>query len=253
MISLLLAFALQTEHPAPEVAGEPALPAQPPDDRERFIPIPGGGYVHRERRPDGSEVRRVVLPAVLLLREGPIELFACAEGGKEYESLFRLVCDVGALDIALTLSGLSKGPTPDAAGPDAREGDRALVFVQWTLPDGSACTVSSHDLVLDAHRQAAMPRTGWTYVARVTELIDTFTGEHTGRLLLTATRSRSLITTWRDDGSAILQNPLVPDALDDARYNAYTERLPEAGTRALVILRAPAAEELVELRRAEER
>jgi hypothetical protein len=202
--------------------------------------MPGGGYIHTARERDRT-VRRVVVPAILLMREGAIELFACGEGGKDHESIFRVEADVSQLDLALVLIGLEKGVTPDRTrgegGNARREGDRVAVLVQWEENDRTI-TRWSHDLILDTQTGRPMPRRGWTFLGAIDELVDPITGRPIGRHILLAARSRSIVTTFRDVTS-ILDNPISETAEDDTRYVPNAELLPEVGTRVRIIFRAP--------------
>lgn len=220
---------------------EPTLPERAPEGDPAFVRMPGGGYIHTARE-GGHEVRRVVVPAALLMREGPIELFACGEGGKDHESIFRIEADVQQLDLALVLIGLRKGPTPDRADEQRRTGDRVAVLAQWEEGDRTV-TRWSHDLILDTRTRQPMPRCGWTFVGTIAEIMDTVTGRPTGRHILLAAQSRSVVTTFRDTTS-ILDNPLSEPAADDERYVPNTELLPSAGTRVRLIFRAPFEGEL---------
>src|SRR5436190_21011080 len=102
-------------------------------DREDFVaPIQGGGFIFERRDVDGKRIGGVVVPGVVLVTRGLVELFGCGEGGKEHETVIRLESNVQALDLALTSAGFKRGKLPpktDISLPD--QGARLLILVQW--------------------------------------------------------------------------------------------------------------------------
>jgi hypothetical protein len=199
-----------------------------------YVPLPGGGYQYEKRVKEVIE-SGVVVPGRILMNRGVIELLACAEGGKEHESVLRIDCDIQALDLALRLSGYKNGPVPEALGEEGNQGQRLVALVQWKSGEKTV-TYRAEDLVISVKRRGPMPRVGWTYVASFVE-VDNPGAPKKKTPVLAATGTRSLITTWRDP-SSILDNPL-PDAVDDTAFAANHVVLPDAGTRVAVILRAP--------------
>src|SRR5260370_669407 len=92
-------------------------------DREDFVaPIQGGGFIFERRDVDGKRIGGVVVPGVVLVTKGLVELFGCGEGGKEHETIVRLDSNVQALDLALTSAGLKRGKLPSK--PDLTEPDQ---------------------------------------------------------------------------------------------------------------------------------
>jgi hypothetical protein len=217
-------------------------------EREDFVaPIQGGGFIFERRDVDGKRVGGVVVPGVILVTKGLVELFGCGEGGKEHETVIRLESNVQALDLALTSAGLKRGKLPskpDLNLPD--QGSRVLVLVQWIDKDGKLVTHRSEDLLVSMRRNAPMPRVGWTYVGTWMEVADPTSpkGEKKHKVLA-ATGSRSLVTTFRDR-SALLDNPLE-EAVDDTLFGSNYMLLPQTGTPVRVILRAPTAAERGEI------
>lgn len=207
-----------------------------------------GGYQFTRKLDGGETVSGAVVPAMVILNRGLIELFGCIEGGKEHESILRLECDVQQLDLALRLSGFRRGPVPETLGADAPQGTRAVVLVQWT-EDGKSITHRVEDLVISVKRRGTMPRVGWTYVALLVETEDHTAPGRKGPKVLAATGSRSLLTTWRDR-SSLLDNPL-PDAVDDTAFAANHVLLPAQASTVAVIIRTPTKAEREEIARLE--
>ncbi len=231
-------------------------PLQEPDvdlqkkvaDREDFVaPIQGGGFIFERRDVDGKRIGGVVVPGVVLITKGLIELFGCGDGGKEHETVIRLEANVQALDLALTSAGLKRGKLPSKTDVSlADQGSRVLILVQWVAKDGSIVTYRSEDLIVSIRRNSPMPRVGWTYVGQWMDVADPTSpkGEKKHKVLA-ATGSRSLITTFRDR-TALLDNPLE-EAVDDTLFGSNYMLLPESGTPVRVILRSPTAAERADI------
>jgi len=217
-------------------------------EREDFVaPIQGGGFIFERRDLDGKRIGGVVVPGVILVTKGLVELFGCGEGGKEHETIIRLDSNVQALDLALTSAGLKRGKLPskpDLAEPD--QGSRVLILVQWVDKNGKLVTHRSEDLIVSMRRNSPMPRVGWTYVGNWMDVADPTSpkGEKKHKVLAAA-GSRSLITTFRDR-SALLDNPLE-EAVDDTLFGSNYMLLPQTGTPVRVILRSPTATERGEI------
>jgi hypothetical protein len=217
-------------------------------EREDFVaPIQGGGFIFERRDVDGKRIGGVVVPGVVLVTRGLVELFGCGEGGKEHETVIRLESNVQALDLALTSAGLKRGKLPskpDLSLPD--QGSRVLVLIQWIDKDGKLVTHRSEDLLVSMRRNAPMPRVGWTYVGQWMDVADpTSPKGESKHKVLAATGSRSLVTTFRDR-STLLDNPLE-EAVDDTLFGSNYMLLPQTGTPVRVILRAPTAAERGEI------
>lgn len=250
-MSILLAVALfapQTDELKPEwVETEPALPDKAEEGNPDMIPLKGGGYLHFEKKENGERVSRAVIFGKVALQEGLIELFICAEGGKDYESAVVTACDVQQLDLSLVLSGMKKGALREKLGePTKGEGSRVLVFAQWKDGDGEVRTCRVEDLVHDVVRKRTMPRVGWTYVGAWEDDVDAVTQQPNGKKFLRAVRSRTLLATFHDPG-ALLDNPIVTQARDDTSYHANRAALPPSGTDLKIFFRLPTADELKEI------
>jgi hypothetical protein len=207
----------------------------------------GNGFIFERRDEKGKKIAGVVVPGVVLVTRGLVELFGCGEGGKEHETILRLECDVQSLDLALTSAGLKRGRLPSKADiSEANQGSRVLALVQWTGEDGKSVTYRSEDLVVSTRRQSPMPRVGWTYVGAWAEMPDPASpkGEKKHKVLAAA-NSRSYVTTFRDQ-SALLDNPLE-EAIDDTIFAANYMLLPRSGTPVRVIFRTPTQPELKEI------
>jgi hypothetical protein len=207
----------------------------------------GHGFIFERKDEKGKRIAGVVVPGIVLVTRGLVELFGCGEGGKEHETILRLECDVQSLDLALTSAGLKRGKIPSKSDlTEAGQGSRVLVLVQWTNDSGQSVTYRSEDLVVSLRRQATMPRVGWTYVGSWVEVPDPASpkGERKHKVLAAA-NSRSYVTTFRDQ-TALLDNPLE-EATDDTIFAANYMLLPHSGTPVRVIFRNPTDGELAEI------
>jgi hypothetical protein len=226
---------------------EPAMPVTAEEAKKAgYLTLKGGGY--QFERKDGAV--GVAVPGTILMNRGVVELFACAIGGKEHESVVRIECDIHSLDLALGLCDFKRGKVPAKLSSGEEQGERLIVLVQWT-DGGKTVTHRAEDLILHAGLDRVMPRVGWTYVGdwvEVTDPMSTPTEKKTYKVLAAAA-SRSLMTTWRDS-STLLDNPL-PDAIDDTLYAANPLVAPAPGTSVLVILRPPTKAEREEIAKTE--
>ena len=217
-------------------------------ERADFVaPIQGGGFIFERRDGDGKRLGGVVVPGVIMVNRGLVELFGCGEGGKEHETIFRLETNIQGLDLALTSAGFRRGKLPTKTDINqADQGSRVLILVQWVDKDGKLVTYRSEDLVVSMRRNTTMPRVGWTYVGHWMEVADPTSpkGERKHKVLA-ATGSRSLVTTFRDR-TALLDNPLE-EAVDDTLFGANYMILPKPGTPVRVIFRSPTATERTEI------
>ena len=207
----------------------------------------GNGFIFERKDEKGRKVAGVVVPGIVLVTRGLVELFGCGEGGKEHETVLRLECDVQSLDLALTSAGLKRGRLPSKSDiSEAGQGSRVIALVQWTGEDGKSVSYRSEDLVVSTRRQRSMPRVGWTYVGAWSEMPDPASpkGEKKHKVLAAA-NSRSYVTTFRDR-SALLDNPLE-EAIDDTIFAANFMLLPRSGTPVRVIFRTPSEAEFKEI------
>jgi hypothetical protein len=261
LLALLASGAAAQDRPDPEKGDQPdpkliVPPVQEPDvaldgDVEKrpgvVAVLPGGGgYLFERKDEAGKKMAGVVVPGIVLVTRGMVELFGCGLGGKEHETVMRLECDVQALDLALTSASFKRGRLPTDPRKELPLGSRVVILVQWTGPDGKTVTHRSEDLVVSLRRHAPMPRVGWTYVAQWAEVLDPTDPKGLRRhRQLAAANTQSYVATFRDR-SALLDNPLE-EAVDDTVYAANWMVLPKPGTPVRVIFRTPTTDELVEI------
>jgi len=167
----------------------------------------------------------VRVPGRVNMTQGPIELLACAPGGRTHESV--LVLDVEPIHVqtGLLLIGLQPGQSVRIEGdPVVQREVPFVVDVTWEL-QGVKSEYRGEDLVLEVKSKETMPRTYWV-----------FTGSQIKDGQFMAQEEKSIITTYRFPYT-IIDNPL-PSGTDDETYVANTVVLPPVGTLVTLILSA---------------
>jgi len=169
--------------------------------------------------------------------EGPIELFACAPGGKTHESVLVLDCVPRGLQAGLLALGLEPG-TPFSVDEDGTAhsptGDLVEVLVRWTDATGTAREAHAEDWVLRAGAGEPMARGGWVFAGSQEVAMP----DGNGAPSFAADEGRTLIATYHDS-SSILETPDEAAGDDDA-FLVNPEVVPAVGTEVAVILRAAA-------------
>jgi len=197
------------------------------------------------------ERSEIVVEGQICLKQGPIELFACAPGGKDHESVVVLRCKPQNLHLALISLGLRDraelgGVGPKYLGdPTPPAGDLIVVEVEYEL-DGKVVRHRAEDLIVNVRQGRSMARAGWVFAgSSFAAEEDPETGKPTGRRIYLANRYRSIVTTYHDP-TALVDNPTREGGNDDM-FVANGELLPAPGTRAKVYFRLPTPEERKEM------
>ena len=165
--------------------------------------------------------RTVTVNGRVNMREGLVEVLACAEGGKLHESV--LVLDAVPHDIQAALLLIGLKPAGGAPSDDVRPpGDPVNVWVEWKK-GARPSRVRGEKLVLNKPRGRTMRRTHWN-----------FTGSHTSEYGFAADNGKTVVATYYDP-SAILNSPLK-NSYDDTLYYANTARVPPVGTPVRLVL-----------------
>src|SRR5262249_30730981 len=82
-------------------------------ERADFVaPIQGGGFIFERRDTDGKRIGGVVVPGVIMVNRGLVELFGCGEGGKEHETI--------SGSKPTSRDSTSPSPRPDSGGESSR-------------------------------------------------------------------------------------------------------------------------------------
>ena len=183
--------------------------------------------------------RKVSLPATVVKQgkylelKGAIEFVLVSEGGKEYESL--LVTKLTPLNIhsALLAIGLPKGK-PAAQG-QLPKGQPVRVFVEYQQ-QGKALRCPVEEWIYNFKTNRPMSAGPWIFTGSAPAR-----DPATGKSILQASLTRSIIGLHGTDASALLQNPR-PEQAQENTYSANLKALPPAGTPVRIVLervRAP--------------
>ncbi len=223
LLSLFRSAACPALIPALLLAGEVFFPACAVGAASE--PITKGGvrfYQHQNR---------IEMDGKFCLTEGPIELFACARGGKEYESIITLDANPEILHFCLLLMGLKPGeigPKFQGDPKNAPTGSPVVVKVKWKAQEGEKI-VRGEKLCWNVTDRRPMRQTTWVFVGSK-KLKD----RKTGKEIYWANVEKSVITVFWDP-FAVLDLPLALGANDEA-YVVNKHLVPKVGTKCPVIL-----------------
>jgi hypothetical protein len=161
----------------------------------------------------------ITMPARVNMQKGLIELVACSNGGKVWESIFVADVEPRDLNLALLLLGLNfKGGVKFQGDATLPEGDKVIVFVE---KDGKRRRVE--DYVWDVPRKAPMERAGWV-----------FSGSKFINGQFGAQVTRTLIATQHDPYT-ILDNPM-PTGADSSEFEVNSQVTPPVGTTVTLVI-----------------
>ncbi|HUS57217.1 MAG TPA: YdjY domain-containing protein [Planctomycetota bacterium] len=198
------------------LAGE-NIAAQPPPEAPAKDPI----RIDRKKKV-------IEIDGKICLDEGALELLACTEGGKEYESLISLQGEPWKIHVALLLLGLKPGGGAASQG-DATlpTGDTVIIEVQWEQ-DGKTIRKRCEDLLFDSKQQKTMEHVEWVFVG------SRFEKDENGNEFYMANRDKSVVTVFHDPYT-IIDIPLETGA-DDTVYVASKQHVPPKETPIVLII-----------------
>jgi len=166
---------------------------------------------------------------------GAIEYLVVARGGKEYETVFVASPPAREIHDALRKVGLHPGPSAEAGrGP---RGQPVRIFVDYRL-DGRPVRRPADEFVLrvrpktpKASGSSAQPlaAAGWPFTGSGHAV-----NPETGRQILRASLTGSIVALHPTDPSCLFQNPR-PEAAQQNIYRANAAELPPPGTAVRVV------------------
>lgn len=177
-----------------------------------------------------ADRKRVVLLGEVCLREGLLELFACAKNSKEHESIVTIGVKPYLIHAALLVIGAKKGRpvqyTPEFTPP---EGEKIAVHVRWRDSDGTVRDVRAQEWICkaDSTEEMSIP---WV-----------FTGGSIGKdpnnkSYYLADVTGELIGVSNFAGT-ILDVPIESSVNnDELLFEPFTERIPPVGTGVTLVL-----------------
>lgn len=251
---LLLAASCATPSSDGEVAGDGASPGGPSAVRSGSAPRSLAGSAAEPLADQAEEEFRQLLAEMgvryfparheleidgwVNMREGLVEVFACAPEGKTHEAVVVLDCVPSGLHAGLLALGLREG-TPVEFGTDGTyrppTGDGVEVLVRWFDPAQGLQIARAEDWVWNQVEERAMEHGDWIFAGSFLQEISNDPSQAT----YAANYVKSLVTTYHD-ASSILENPF-PAGADDTLYYANDHAVPAVGTPLTVVFR-PAGE-----------
>ncbi len=230
-----VAWAQAVDSTADAAAGGDA-PATPPED-EKVLPaprLPDPESAKQMPEPDrvwiDVENDQVLVDGYVSLREGYLEMFACLVGTKEHESIVAAETRAATVHAALLAVGAMQGRPvqykPDFAPPT---GSEIEIEVRWLDPQGKWQSVRAQEWIRDASTKKEMTQP-WVFAGS-----DFWTDESTGKKFYMAEQGDFICVS--NFTSATLDVPIESSQANDGLlFEAFTERIPELGTRVRMVL-----------------
>ncbi|MDR3111243.1 MAG: YdjY domain-containing protein, partial [Planctomycetaceae bacterium] len=227
----------QAEQDAREIAAPPIV-----DDETKLVKLDPTSRVWVEKDDDGR--KRVIVLGVVVLRDKPIELFACRRRSKEHESIVALNVKPNLIHAALLLTGAKPGKPvefmPKFVPPS---GEQIDVRVRWLDKDGKRQECPAADWIAMANEFDEVKQDDGS-VKKVKRTMNThwvFTGSTTFKddenvTHYVADETGEIIGTSNFVGS-ILDVPIESsDQNSTLMFEANTERIPSLGTPVTLVL-----------------
>ena len=168
--------------------------------------------------------RRVLIPAVVNIREGFIEYFCTTGYGAVHETVLRT--EVLPVEVHLAMLLVSRGnqipATPPASGEEGIEGPAVKVFVEWT-EGGHSFSVEAGAMVRNEEKGASLSGIGWIY-----------NGSRMRKNVFLA-QSEGCIAAVMEVPNALI-NSKDPRRRNDDIWRAEKGRIPPVGTRVSLVL-----------------
>ncbi len=207
------------------LAGACVMPAGAAEDAGPKVVRKGGVALYPEEK-------RIEINGRFCLAEGPIELLACAAGGKEYESIIALDVNPEILHFCLLLLKLKpgdKGPEFQGDPEHMPSGSPVTVKVRWKDANGAEKSVPAEELCWNNYEKRTMEPTPWVFSgSRMVK------DPNTGNQVYWANVDKSVIVVYRDPFS-VLDLPTAASANDEA-FVVNKQVVPPVGTACTVIL-----------------
>lgn len=228
MLAALLAAAAGCSGPA-EPPPAPPSPTQPGTS--------GAGAAAPDLLVD-EKTRTVCVPAIVVQQgqylelKGAIEYVLVAKGGKRYETLFETERPAADIHNALARIGLGRGVP--ATADDPPRGQRVNLLVEYPS-GGQTVRRPVGDFLIDQTTGRSVPPGPWIYTGS-TEAVD----PDTGRPMLAASLTQSIVGLHVGDPSPLVQNPR-PESRRENVYRANAQALPPVGTAVRLVFERPVA------------
>jgi len=218
--------------PADPRAGPSTRSASGPASRPagRTVPLYPGVVINWAER-------QVELEASVVMRQGPLELFACSPRTREYESILRVRARPWHIYLAMGLIGLRPGHPPYWDAGQKRmvpaTGDRVDLFVRYPCPEGAdSGTAAERTVPIRAwmrmrNTKAPMPRRSWVFAGSVRFEDGAFAADVEGTVVTVVDFASALIALSESHTADNASLWLEPDP----------QRIPPVGTRCTLLIR----------------
>lgn len=177
-----------------------------------------------------SKNHQVVIGGEIVLREGPLELFACLKGTKEHEAVVAVRSKAYLVHAGLLAVGAEAGQ-PAIFVPEYRpaSGTTIDVEVEWMGNDGASRRAKAQDMVRLAKTKEPMTQ-DWVFGG------SGFYDDPVEKVRYYQAESGDLICV-SNFPSATLDLPIESSQANEALlFEANTDRIPPVGTEVKVIL-----------------
>jgi hypothetical protein len=177
-----------------------------------------------------GEKRRLLLPASVCLREGPLEMFLCRTNTKEHEAIVHVDADARLIHTALIAAGGTPGTTVKWEPKyQPATGSVIKVSVRY-MENGKEVTRPAQDWVRVMKTKKAMTD-DWVFAGSMF-----FDNPDDPTKKFYAANSGDVICVSNFE-TAMLDVPVnSPKDNDELQFEAFTERIPPTGTKVTVIL-----------------
>jgi hypothetical protein len=164
-------------------------------------------------------------------REGPIEMFVCTRGTKEYESVVSVKTQAFVIHAALLSLGAKPGsPARFTPTYTPASGTKIAIELQWVGVDGKPHKARAQDWIRNVRTKQAMTH-DWVFAGS-----GFWTDPQTGQKHYQAEGGDFICVS--NFPSAMLDLPIEStQANQGLLFEAFSKRIPPLGTRVRVILR----------------
>jgi hypothetical protein len=175
--------------------------------------------------------KAVIMDGEVCFREGPIEMFACTRGTKEYESVVSVNTQAFVIHAALLSLGAKPGaPARFTPTYTPARGTEIAIELHWVGPDGKPHKSRARDWIRNVRTKQAMTH-GWVFAGS-----GFWTDPQTGQKHYQAEGGDFICVS--NFPSAMLDLPIEStQANQGLLFEAFSKRIPPLGTRVRVILR----------------
>ncbi len=231
---IVLGCGVRGEQPPaqPATAGPQDQPAKPASDQNTANADPNIVYLTKENNLwIDKKQKQIVMKGTVAVREGNLEMFACPQQSKEYESIVAVAArDMSAVHAGLLALGAKKGhPARFNEKFIPADGTKIDVKVRWTDKEGKRQESPAQDWVRNMKTGKALEY-GWVF-AGSGFFVDPDSGEK--RYLA---NDGDFICVVNFGDSMLDLSIESPKAWSEHVFEPFTQRIPPKGTEVELVL-----------------